>query len=207
MTAMLDTVREYLRARKYGEPIVIVSGLPRSGTSMMMKMLDAGGMPPVTDGLRAADVDNPKGYFELERIKDLEKETDKSYVAQARGKALKVISFLLKDLPPDNYYQVVFMRRDLDEVILSQDKMIEHRQADDPTQAETLKEAYRNHIVSVRRMVRAAPNFALTEVHYREAIKTPQSVAEQVNLFLGGRLDVRKMVEAVDPALYRNRRD
>jgi hypothetical protein len=203
---MLSTVKQYVRRRRYGEPIVVVSGLPRSGTSMMMKMLDGGGLSAVTDGLRTADSDNPKGYFEVERIKDLEKETDKAYIAESRGKALKVISFLLKDLPPENFYQVVFMRRDLDEVIKSQDKMIENRKADDPTEAETLKEAYRNHIVSVRRMVRAAPNFELLEVNYREAIGNARAVAEQVNAFVGGRLDVQKMVEAVDPALYRNRK-
>ena len=68
-----------LRKRKYGEPIVIVSGLPRSGTSMMMKMLEAGGLAPMTDSIREADIDNPKGYYEYERVKDLENEKDKSF--------------------------------------------------------------------------------------------------------------------------------
>ena len=84
---------------------------------MMMRMLDAAGLEIVTDGERVADVDNPKGYYELERVKDLETETDKSYVQDARGKVLKVISFLLKDLPDDNRYKVIFMRRHLDEVL------------------------------------------------------------------------------------------
>jgi hypothetical protein len=104
-----------------------MSGLPRSGTSMMMKMLDAAGLPIVTDAIRTADIDNPKGYYELERVKDLEKETDKSYIRDARGKVLKVISFLIKDLPDDNQYRIIFMRRDLNEVIASQNKMIAHR--------------------------------------------------------------------------------
>jgi hypothetical protein len=72
-------LQEFLRRRRYGEPIVVVSGLPRSGTSMMMKMLEAGGVPIMTDALRTADIDNPKGYYEYERVKELEKETDKSY--------------------------------------------------------------------------------------------------------------------------------
>lgn len=110
-----------------GEPIVIVSGLPRSGTSMMMKMLEAGGVPIMTDAVRTADIDNPKGYYEYERVKDLEKETDKSYIREGRGKALKVISWLLKDLPDDNRYRIIFMRRDLGEVIASQNKMLKHR--------------------------------------------------------------------------------
>src|SRR5947207_14999591 len=104
-----------LTRRSRGEPIVVVSGLPRSGTSMMMNMLAAGGVEIISDGQRAADVDNPKGYFEFERIKNLEKETDKSYLRAARGKAVKVISFLIKDLPDENDYRVLFMRRDLDE--------------------------------------------------------------------------------------------
>ena len=94
--------------RQQGEPIVIVSGLPRSGTSMLMKMLDAGGMEIMTDSERLADIDNPKGYFEYERVKDLEKESDKSYVREGRGKVLKVISFLIKDLPDNNDYRVIF---------------------------------------------------------------------------------------------------
>ena len=103
--------------RAQGEPIVVVSGLPRSGTSMMMAMIEAAGLPVMTDQQREADIDNPKGYFEYERIKDLEKETDKSYVREGRGKVLKVISFLIKDLPDDNDYRVIFMRRDLGEVL------------------------------------------------------------------------------------------
>src|SRR5262252_9270842 len=106
---MLDILRRRLTRGRRGEPIVVVSGLPRSGTSMMMRMLEAGGLAILSDGQRTADVDNPKGYFELERIKDLEKETDKSYLREARGKAVKVISFLIKDLPDENDYRVLFM--------------------------------------------------------------------------------------------------
>ena len=136
---------------RYGAPIIIVSGLPRSGTSMMMKMLDAAGFQIMTDAIRAADVDNPKGYFEYERVKKLEEETDKAWVRQARGKVLKVISFLLKDLPDDNYYRVIFMRRHLDEVLASQNKMIQHRQSDDSTQDDALKTNYDRHLFQVRR--------------------------------------------------------
>ena len=94
-------------------------------------MLEAGGLAILTDGERAADVDNPKGYYELERVKNLEKETDKSYLRAARGKVLKVISFLIKDLPDDNDYRVLFMRRDLDEVLASQHKMIDRLESAD----------------------------------------------------------------------------
>src|SRR4026207_1213461 len=133
-------IGDFLRRRKYGEPIVIVSGLPRSGTSMMMKMLEAGGLTVMTDAIRQADIDNPRAYCECERVKNLEKETDKSYVREARGKVLKVISFLLKDLPDDNYYRVIFMRRHLDEVIASQNKMLDRRGEDAIQDQETMAE-------------------------------------------------------------------
>lgn len=195
-----------LRRRDVGEPVVVVSGLPRSGTSMMMKMLEAGGLPIMTDGTRGADRDNPKGYFEYERVKDLERETDKSYLRAARGKALKVISFLIKDLPDDNDYRVIFMRRDLEEVLASQDKMIERLGgADASAGQEAMKEAYRNDIVRTRLLCRKRPNFALIEVHYKATVEDPAAAARKVSEFLGRRLDEAAMRRAVDESLYRNR--
>ncbi len=206
--SLLDSVRGLFGGgrAKYGEPIVVVSGLPRSGTSMMMKMLDAAGIPIMTDAIRTADIDNPKGYFEFERVKDLEKDPDRSWVRDARGKALKVISFLLKDLPDENAYQIVFMRRDIDEVLASQNKMLEHRGEDDATDDAIMAEAYRNHLASVRIMARKKPNWSIVEIRYDEAIRDPAAVAQRVNEFLGGRYDVKRMVEAVDEKLYRNRK-
>src|SRR6266498_2236117 len=116
---------------RYGRPIVLVSGLPRSGTSMLMQMLEKGGMPIVTDQVRTADEDNPKGYHELERIKELDKTADKSWLKQYRGQVIKTISFLLQDLPLDLNYQVLFMRRNLEEVLRSQNKMLERNGAVD----------------------------------------------------------------------------
>jgi len=196
---------DFLRKRKYGEPIVIVSGLPRSGTSMMMKMLDAGGLSILTDSIRQADIDNPKGYYEYERVKNLEKETDKSYVREARGKVLKVISFLLKDLPDDNFYRVVFMRRHLDEVIASQNKMLDRRGEDAIEDRETMAEAYRNHLAAVKILVRKRPNLEMLEFRYDEAVKNPKEAARMVNAFLGGKLDERAMAAVIDGELYRNR--
>ncbi|MBM3676218.1 MAG: sulfotransferase [Actinobacteria bacterium] len=206
--SLLDSLRGLLGGgqAKYGEPIVIVSGLPRSGTSMMMKMLDAAGIPIMTDAVRTADVDNPKGYFELERVKELEKDPDRSWVREARGKALKVISFLLKDLPDDNAYRIVFMRRDIDEVLASQNKMLVHRGEQDTTDDAVMAEAYRNHLAAVRIMARKKDNWSIVEIRYDEAIRDPAAVARKVNAFLGGRYDVQRMVEAVDEKLYRNRK-
>src|SRR5438128_3864516 len=116
----------YRRVR-YGRPIVVVSGLPRSGTSMAMKMLEAGGLRVVTDGQRTADEDNPKGYYEDERVKDLHREGDKTWLRDARGDVVKIISFLLKSLPADNNYKVLFMHRNLREIVASQNKMLARR--------------------------------------------------------------------------------
>lgn len=196
---------DFFRKRKYGEPIVIVSGLPRSGTSMMMKMLEAGGLLVMTDSIRKADIDNPKGYYEYERVKNLEKETDKSYVREARGKVLKVISFLLKDLPHDNFYRVVFMRRHLDEVISSQNKMLDRRGEDAIEDRETMAEAYRNHLAAVKILVRKRPNLEMLEFRYDEAVKNPREAARMVNAFLGGKLDEGAMAAVIDGELYRNR--
>jgi len=202
---MFEKLKRMLQGDR-GEPVVIVSGLPRSGTSMMMKMLDAGGLQIMTDAERQADVDNPKGYFEYERVKDLEKETDKSYVREGRGKALKVISFLIKDLPPDNDYRVIFMRRDLDEVLTSQGKMIDRLGSiDSSADDEAMKEAYRNDIVRTRLMCKKNPHMELIEIHYSETVDSPVASAHKVNTFLGGGLDEAAMLVGVDKGLYRNK--
>jgi hypothetical protein len=204
---VFDVLRRVFSRASRGEPLIVVSGLPRSGTSMMMKMLEAGGIPIWSDRERGADIDNPKGYFELERIKDLEKETDKSYLREGRGKAVKAISFLIKDLPDDNDYRVIFMRRDLDEVIASQEKMIARLdQGDTTADPEALKEAYRNDIVRTRLLCKKRPNFELIEVSYRSAIEDPAAASRAVNAFLGGHLDEAAMREAIDASLYRNRK-
>ena len=190
----------------HGEPIIIVSGLPRSGTSMMMKMLEAGGAPIMTDAVRTADIDNPKGYYEYERVKDLEKETDKSYIREGRGKALKVISWLLKDLPAGNDYKILFMRRDLNEVIASQNKMLKHRNEADASDDAMMADAYMNHLASVRILSRKRDDFEMIEIRYDTAVKDAKTAAQQVNAFLGGKLDEAKMAQVVDAELYRNRK-
>lgn len=203
---MMGLVNSFLRRRKYGDEVIVVSGLPRSGTSMMMKMLAAAKLPIMTDHERTADEDNPKGYFELERVKELKDEPDKSWVRQSRGKVLKVISHLLEDLPEDNFYRVILMRRDFDEIIASQNKMLDRRGEENPVEDEAAKEAYIRHLVDVRFMVRKRPNFEMLEIHYTQALEAPQTFVADVNAFLGGDLDVDAMMEVVDPELYRNRK-
>lgn len=203
---MTAPLRTWLRRRRYGTPVYVVSGLPRSGTSMMMRMLEAGGIDPFSDGERVADIDNPEGYYEFERVKDLEKDTDTSWVRQARGQALKVISFLLRHLPDDNAYRVVYMRRHLDEVLQSQDKMLDRLGNAAPgADLAEMKEAYRNDIVAARLFARKQPFMEMIEVQYAEVIADPIRAAREVNAFLGAGLDESAMADAVRGDLYRNR--
>lgn len=194
----------YARVR-YGSPVIVVSGLPRSGTSMTMKMLEAVGLGTVTDGQRIADEDNPKGYFEDERVKDLHKTEDKTWVRAARGKAIKVISYLLKDLPKDNYYKVVFMRRNLNEVLASQKKMLDRRREKSETSDERMIEIYKDHLWKVSWMFKHSSNIEALDIEYQMVIQDPRKQATRIREFLGLDIDVEKMVAAVDPSLYRNR--
>src|SRR5262245_55149971 len=145
---------------KYGKPLVLVSGLPRSGTSMLMQMLELGGMPIVTDKIRTPDEDNPKGYHELERIKELDKNKDKSWLKSYRGQVIKTISFLLQDLPLDLNYQILFMRRNLDEVLRSQNKMLERNGAAGMgIPDEKMRQNYELHLRKVYYRLSNTPNF------------------------------------------------
>lgn len=202
---MANPLGDLLRRLRYGEAIVVVSGLPRSGTSMMMRMLESGGLEILTDGLRRADDDNPRGYYEYERVKALETEADKSWVMDARGKVVKVISHLLRELPESCFYHVIFMQRDLDEVLASQNTMLSRRGEENPIEDARARELYRKHLIHVRMQLREARNFDLLEVSYREAVASPALAAERVVRFLGGGLDLAAMSAAVDPSLYRNR--
>ena len=204
---MTNPITSFLRKRKYGDEVIIVSGLPRSGTSMMMKMLDAAGLPIMTDHERTADEDNPKGYFEYERVKNLAEEQDKSWVREARGKVVKVISHLLAELPDENFYRVILMRRDVSEILASQNKMLDRRGEENPIEDEKAKEQYLRHLVDVQYLARKRPNFEMIEVNYRGALEDPLPFATAVNEFLGGRFDVEAMASVVDPELYRNRRE
>ena len=192
------------RRLRYGRPIVVVSGLPRSGTSMAMKMLEAGGMQIVTDGEREADADNPRGYYEDERVKDLSRNDDKAWLRASRGRAVKVISFLLKDLPPNLNYKVILMRRDLSEVLASQRKMLDRRGETDETTDERMVELWQDQLWRANYLLRHGPQFEWVELDYREALRDPGAAAAGIAGLVDG-LDERAMAGVVDPALYRNR--
>ncbi len=188
------------------QPIVVVSGLPRSGTSLMMKMLSAGGIPPLTDELRVADRDNPEGYYEFERVKQLDK-GDTAWVEEADGKAVKVISFLLKHLPAGFPYQVVFVRRHMAEILASQRKMLVHR-GEDPNKMDDAQMAavFEKHLQQIDLWLRNQPNIELLYVHYSDIMSDPLVEITRLQRFLGRDLDAQGMLETVNPGLYRNRR-
>jgi hypothetical protein len=186
--------------------LTIVSGLPRSGTSLMMQMITAGGIPPLTDHVRAADEDNPRGYYEYEPVKRTK--DDPSWVADGVGKVVKMVHLLLLDLPAGFPYRVVFMRRNLEEVLVSQDVMLERRgKGKGEVPKERLMTLYRLQIQKVQDHMRQnAERFAFLEVNYNAVMADPRPQAEMVSQFLDG-LDVEGMSAVVDPSLYRKRAD
>ncbi|QEH36685.1 Sulfotransferase domain protein [Aquisphaera giovannonii] len=183
--------------------IVVVSGLPRSGTSLMMQMLDRGGVQAVTDNIRTADTDNPRGYYEFEQVKKIKE--DANWVPQVRGKSVKMVSQLLFDLPAEERYRIVFMERDLDEMLTSQEKMLE-RLNRPAGPREEIKAAFIKHLTRLRAWLAQQPNMKVLTIRYSDLVKDPEEQARRINEFLGGNLDVAAMAEAVDPSLYRNRK-
>ena len=202
---MSSSLHKTYRRIRFGEPLVVVSGLPRSGTSMTMQMLEAGGLAVATDGIRKPGEDNPKGYYEYERVKELDKRLDPSWLKGFRGKAIKIISFLLKDLPETNNYKVVFMRRNIQEVLASQAKMLVNRGEVNEASDEKMLELYKDHLWKVDYLMKHRPCFELLNVEYKDVIENPRREAERLGEFLGNHVDVEKMAAAVDEKLYRNR--
>lgn len=182
--------------------IYVVSGLPRSGTSLAMQMLDAGGLPVLSDGLRIADLDNPRGYYEWERIKDLAREP--RILAQAEGRAVKVISSLLFALPQDYDYRLIFMLRPLDEVLASQAVMLRNRGTEGPKLVPAALEAVLEaHLAEVNAWLQSRPDLAVLKVNFHDVLADPRGWAESLARFVGLPLDVEAMARQVDPSLHR----
>ena len=186
-------------------PITIVSGLPRSGTSMMMKMLEAGGLPLLIDNLRTADEDNLTGYYEFEPVKKLGKE-DSSWMADAQGKGVKVIAALLNHLPSAYTYRIIFMRREMSEILASQKKMLLNR-GEDPNKIndDEMARLFEKHLSTIFSWIEHQPNMRRIDSNYNELLKDPRPQAEQINRFLGNTLNVEDMVHVINPGLYRQR--
>ena len=188
-----------------GEPITVVSGLPRSGTSMMMSMLVAGGMSAVTDDARSPDEDNPRGYFEDRRVKAMTKNPDRTWLAETRGKAIKIVSRLLPELPPIYDYSIVFMRRDIREILASQDKMLARRGGTPSVPDERMQALFERDLERTRVLLQTATHFKAIDVDYGAVLASPLGEALRISAFLERDLDIDRMVAVVDAALYRNR--
>jgi hypothetical protein len=187
---------------RLGSEVIVVSGLPRSGTSLMMQMLARGGFDILSDGVRRADQDNPHGYYELEKVKAIER--DSSWLPVARGKVLKMVSQLLYYLPDSERYRIVFMRRDLDEVLASQAAMLKRLGRPAPA-SDDLSGPYRKHLAHLQAWLTEQPHIQVLPVNYGELVAEPRRHAEQIRDFLAADADIERMASAVDPALYRNR--
>lgn len=187
------------------KPVIVVSGLPRSGTSMMMKILEAGGIPPLTDGLRMADSDNPKGYYEFERVKKL-KEGDFAWLPDACGKAVKIISALLQFLPDGYDYRIVFMQRSISEILVSQRKMLINRGADtNRVSDDELSDLFQKHLKQTETWIKNTAGVQYIFVDYNQMMSDAKPYLRQLNRFFGGKLNMDAMAAAIDPGLYRQR--
>jgi hypothetical protein len=187
------------------EFVTIVSGLPRSGTSLMMQLIDKGGIPALKDEIRIADEDNPKGYYEFEPVKKTKE--DPSWLKRAPGTVVKMVYRLLYDLPPEYNYRVIFTRRKLEEVIASQNVMLERSgKQGGGLPDEKLLGVFRAEIDKSNKWLAEQPNFQVLYVNYNEIVKDPAPQVAQINEFLGGQLDTKAMLAVVDPTLYRQKR-
>ncbi len=186
------------------DSIIVVSGIPRSGTSMLMKMLSAGGLDVATDNLRKADRDNPKGYYEFEKVKELD--NDAAWLEEMKGKGIKIISHLLQRLPLHLRYKIVFIKRDIREVLASQKKMYDRLQkAPDAVKDPVLARKFNVHLRKIDQWIRENGNIDCLYVQHRDVIRSPLERAREIQAFLDAPLDVDAMADVVTPDLYRNR--
>ena len=186
------------------EYLTIVSGLPRSGTSMMMRMLELGGLPVLTDEQRGADDDNPNGYYEFEAVKQTA--DDPSWLDGSEGSAVKMVYRLLYDLPSDRQYRVLFMRRNLDEVLASQQVMLNRHGVKDEVSHAQMMKLFRAEIDAFYNWVEKQSHIDLIDVDYNCMLSDSRQELAKVNDFLGGSLDLDSMLKGVDASLYRNRK-
>jgi Sulfotransferase family len=186
------------------QPIIIVSGLPRSGTSMMMRMLAEGGLPILTDEFRHPDDDNPNGYFELEVVRQL-KEGNIAWLDEANGKVVKVVSALLEYLPNEYQYKIIFMERDPKETLASQKKMLDHRGQDSKLSDQEMEQQFYKHLAAMKPWLVRQPNMDVLYVNYNALMAEPKPFCDRITEFLGLPLNQTQMLAVPDKHLYRNR--
>lgn len=185
------------------EAIVVVSGLPRSGTSMVMQMLSAVGIKPLTDGERAADENNPKGYFELEKVKQLK--SSNNWLEEAKGKSIKVVSPLLPYLPQGLPYRVIVIERDIDEIVASQHHMLKKMGEESADLSDEKLKVYLAGQLNGSKNRLHIHDVPWLGISHSETIEHPEQIAEKIAEFLGGGLDAKAMSQVVDASLHRQR--
>jgi hypothetical protein len=189
-----------------GDEIVVVSGLPRSGTSMVMQMLAAGGLPVLADDHRSIDADNPRGYFEYEPVKHLHEKAE--WLMEARGKAVKIVAPLLRYLPPSVACRIILIERDLNEVTASQEAMLARRGEvgqKAATRRARLRQEYARQVQQIKTRFSQRARCHCLVLEHGAVLRSPVTAAEELNRFLGGQLAVEAMAAQVDPNLHRQR--
>ena len=204
MTSIRSFIKKLIKATQF---ITVVSGLPRSGTSMMMSALRAGGMELLTDQIRSADANNPKGYYEFERVKKLPK-GDLDWLRSAQGKAVKIISALLEYLPDDYLYRIIFMERNIKEILASQQRMMERtgKQSEHPVSDEVLSKSYQVHLQEQKKWLSDQDWIQALYISYNDLLRRPEESFKQIATFLDQRVDPLEMVKIVDRDLYREQK-
>jgi len=191
------------------ESVIIVSGLPRSGTSMMMKMLKLVGIPVLEDGIRKLDENNPQGYYEYELVKKLKQ--NNKWLNDAKGFAVKIVATLLQYLPERIHYKIIFMERDINEIISSQRKMLTRMKNEENVENvqddSIMKKIYTQHLEDVKLYVNNNKNMDVLYISYNEILINPYKEGEKISKFFGGYLNVSEMIAAVDINLYRERKN
>ena len=203
MTSLRSVIKRIFKKEGF---ITVISGLPRSGTSMMMSALKAGGMPLLIDGLREADRNNPKGYFEYEPVKKLSKGRVE-WIHSAEGKAVKIISALLEYLPKEYQYKIIFMERDLEEILASQKRMLKRSGVveNEPISDQDMKKSYQAHLKQVKSYLAETDWLDALYISYNQVLLDPVGEFRRVAEFLDNMVDPEEMARIVDPDLYRER--
>ena len=184
------------------QSIIVVSGLPRSGTSMMMRMLEAGGLGVLVDNIRKPDEDNPAGYYEFEKVKNIR--DDVSWFSAARGKAVKIVSQLLYQLPEEENYKIIFMERDIHEILSSQAKMLLRRGNTETVDAVKMKGIFIKHLAEVSKWLNAKTNMDSLYISYNDILTNNDANIRLIKQFLDVSIDESKMQQCIENGLYRN---
>jgi hypothetical protein len=172
---------------------------------MVMRMLELGGVPVLVDGIRTPNADNPKGYYEFERVKKLP-EGDVAWLQDAEGKVVKIIAALLMHLPATHTYHVLFMRRRMEEILASQKQMLVRRQEDVGTVSdEEMAQLFDKHLAQIYGWMARQPNLTYMDVDYNQLLVDPMPILTAMQGFLNRSLDLAAMAAVVDASLYRQR--